>query len=275
MKKINILEIRIDGGTQPRKEINYEIVKEYAEHMREGTQFPPVIVFFDGAEYWLADGFHRYHATKSNSTASIEAEIKEGSLDDAILYALGANAKHGLTMSSEDKRRAIQTMLNHLKWKEWTNAEIARHIGVSAMTVTRVKTAMATEETTVKKYINKHGQEGQINTTKLKTKAKSTKPDVTSYDDSEDKLRELTDVINQLSEENAMLRDKIALGQWDASDIEKIDIEETVVFLREQVKVLEIDNKALRESRDMFQNRNAELMKSISSLQRKLKKSAE
>jgi len=275
MKKINILEIRIDGGTQPRKEINYEIVKEYAEHMREGTKFPPVTVFFDGAEYWLADGFHRYHATKSNATASIEAEVKEGSLDDAILYALGANAKHGLTMSSEDKRRAIQTMLNHFKWKEWTNAEIARHVGVSAMTVTRVKNAVATEETTVKKYINKHGQEGQIDTTKLKTKAKPTKPDVTSYDDSEDKLRELTDVINQLSEENAILRDKIALGQWDASDIEKIDIEETVVFLRDQVKVLEIDNKALRESRDMFQNRNAELMKTVSSLQRKLKQSVE
>ena len=56
-----------------------------------------------------------------------------------------------------------------------------------------------------------------------------------------------------------------------SSDIEKIDIEETVVELREQVKILEIDNKALRESRDMFQNRNSELMRTVSSLQRKLK----
>jgi hypothetical protein len=71
MKKINILNIRIDGGTQPRQEINYEVVKDYAELMREGVAFPPVTVFFDGVDYWLADGFHRYHATKSNATATI------------------------------------------------------------------------------------------------------------------------------------------------------------------------------------------------------------
>jgi len=34
----------------------------------------------------------------------------------------------------------------------------------------------------------------------------------------------------------------------------------------------EIDNKALRESRDMYQNRNAELTKTIKSLTNKLKK---
>jgi hypothetical protein len=74
-----------------------------------------------------------------------------------------------------------------------------------------------------------------------------------------------------LSDENSKLKDAIALGQWDASDIEKIDAEDTIKDLREQVKIFEIDNKALRESRDMFQNRNAELMKTVSSLQRKLK----
>ena len=61
-------------------------------------------------------------------------------------------------------------------------------------------------------------------------------------------------------------------SQWDASDIEKIDAQQVIDELREQVRILEIDNKALRDSRDMFQTRNAELMKTVKSLQNKLKK---
>jgi len=78
--------------------------------------------------------------------------------------------------------------------------------------------------------------------------------------------------VNALSTENQRLRDAIAVGQWEATDIEKIDAEETIKELREQIRLLEIDNRALRDSRDMFQNRNAELMKMVKSLQAKLKK---
>jgi exonuclease VII small subunit len=273
MKKLNILNIRIDGGTQPRNNIDYDVVTEYAELMREGTKFPPVDVFFDGAEYWLADGFHRYHATKANATASIDAIIHTGSLRDAQLFSWGANKGRGLTMKKEDCKEIIRKMLLDEEWSKWTQSAIASHVGVTAMMVSRVKKSMEdTPELGVKKYVTKDGKEVKVDTSKMATKkAPTTKPDVSTYDEREDKIRELTEVVTQLSEENSKLRDAISLGQWDASDIEKIDIEETVVELREQVKILEIDNKALRESRDMFQNRNSELMRTVSSLQRKLK----
>ena len=66
MKKIDISAIRTDGGTQARLKLDYDVVKEYAECMKDGDKFPPVTVFHDGSEYWLANGFHRYFATKSN-----------------------------------------------------------------------------------------------------------------------------------------------------------------------------------------------------------------
>jgi MFS superfamily sulfate permease-like transporter len=88
----------------------------------------------------------------------------------------------------------------------------------------------------------------------------------------DDRLRELADTIRELEEENTLLKDKMAIGQWDASEIEKIDAEELIKDLRSQIKVLELDNKALRDSRDMFQNRNAELLKTVKTLQSKLKK---
>jgi len=87
-----------------------------------------------------------------------------------------------------------------------------------------------------------------------------------------DRVAELSDTINDLTSENQKLRDAIAMGQWDATEIEKIDAQETIEELRERVRFLEIDNSALRDSRDMFQARNAELMEAVKSLQAKLKK---
>jgi chromosome segregation ATPase len=82
----------------------------------------------------------------------------------------------------------------------------------------------------------------------------------------------LANTVNELAEENQKLKDAIAIGAWDATDIEKEDAEETITVLREQIRVMEIEVKTLRESRDMFQSRNAELMQTVKSLQAKLKK---
>jgi hypothetical protein len=278
MKKLNLLTIKIDGGTQARVSLNQDVVKEYAESMREGDVFPPITVFFDGSDYWLADGFHRYFATKANAFTSIEADIRNGTLDDATLFAFSANSKRGLSMTFEDNRNIIYAMLRHPEWSKWTNTAIAKHIGVSSMTVGRVKATMEKkdDEPTVKKFIDKSGNEATVDTSKLKTKQKIKKPDVTTepteleqkVSELSDQVSELGDTINILSDENSLLRDKIAVGQWNASEIEKIDIEETVANLRERVRILEIDNKALRDSRDMFQSRNAELMKTVKTLQK-------
>ena len=281
MKVLNISTIRIDGGTQARVALNQDVVKDYAEKMRDGEKFPEIVVFHDGSDYWLADGFHRYFATKSNGTVSIEADVRAGTLDDATLFAFGANGKRGLSMTPEDNRNIIYAMLRHPDWSQWSNAAIAKHVGVSKMTVGRVKATLdIKEESSVKKYKDKHGNEVKVDTDKLKTKKaaeKVTKPDMSTGEinpflEYEEKIKELTDTIIEQDKENQILRDQIAIGQWDASDIEKIDVQDTINELREQIRILEIDNKALRESRDMFQNRNAELMRSLKATQNKLKK---
>jgi hypothetical protein len=280
MKVLNIANIRIDGGTQARVALNQDIVKDYAEKMRDGEKFPEITVFFDGSAYWLADGFHRYFATKSNGTVSIECDVKNGTLDDATFFAFGANGKRGLSMTAEDNRNVIYAMLRHPVWKKMTNTEIAKHVGVSKMTVGRVKATLdIKDDEPVKTYKDKNGNEVQVDTDKLKTKktAPTTKPDVSTGDlnpfvEYEEKIKELTYTIIEQDKENQVLRDQIALGQWDASDIEKIDVQDTITELREQIRILEIDNKSMRESRDMFQNRNAELMRTVKSLQNKLKK---
>ena len=274
MKKIEISAIRIDGGTQARIKLDHDVVKEYAECMKDGDKFPPVTVFYDGSEYWLANGFHRYFATKSNGELEIECEVKQGTLDDAVLYAFSADGRQGLSRSAEDNRNIIIRMIQHPVWGKWSNAEIAKHVGVSKMTVGRVKASLEKDKPapTKKKYKDKHGNESTIETKNIgKTKEKKVTKEEPATESDDQIVRELTDALTAVSQENTLLKDKIAIGQWDASEIEKIDAEELIAELREQIRILEIDNKALRESRDTFQNRNSELMRTVKSLQNQLK----
>lgn len=119
MKTINIKTIRIDGGTQSRVELNQETVAEYAQAFTDGAEFPPVVVFFDGASYWLADGFHRYFGARDAGESAIDAEIRTGTQRDAVLYSWGANDKHGLPRSNADKRNIVTAILRDEQGRQW------------------------------------------------------------------------------------------------------------------------------------------------------------
>ena len=87
MKAINLAAIRLDGETQSRAEINNEAVAEYVDAIKDGAEFPPIVVFFDGATYWLGDGFHRVHAFRTAGRASINADVRDGTQADAQLFS--------------------------------------------------------------------------------------------------------------------------------------------------------------------------------------------
>ena len=273
IKTLNLAVLRLDGETQARLALSQEKVQEYAALMEDGEEFRPVEAFFDGSDYWLADGFHRYFATKANKKTSIAVTIHNGTLEEAQLFAFSANKGHGLHMAAADIRHCIVRMLEHPVWGGWTNAAIAKHVGTSKMTVGRVKAAMSEpEESTEKKYINQFGEEKTIKTKNLGRKAKPPEAAPPPEPEKDQKIAELADTINVLATENRKLKDSIAVGAWDATEIEKEDAQETIAALREEIRVLEIEVKTLRESRDMFQNRNAEMMRTVKSLQAKLKK---
>jgi len=45
-------------------------------------------------------------AAKQAGVTELLAEVHEGDIDDAILYAAGANAHHGVQRTDEDKRKS-------------------------------------------------------------------------------------------------------------------------------------------------------------------------
>lgn len=134
--------VRINGGTQSRVELNQSAIAEYAEAIRFGTDLPPVVIFFDGANFWLADGFHRYHAHRQAGAMEIAADIRTGTQRDAILFSVGANASHGLRRTNEDKRKAVTILLSDPEWAAWSDREIARQCGVGAPLVADVRKAI-------------------------------------------------------------------------------------------------------------------------------------
>ena len=128
---IKLFMIRLDGGTQSRASLSESTIDEYAEAMANGATFPPVTIFHDESSYWLAEGFHRFHAHERAGRESIACDIRQGTRRDAVLFSAGANAEHGLRRSNEDKRRAVMTLLGDNEWREWSDREIARRCGVS------------------------------------------------------------------------------------------------------------------------------------------------
>lgn len=122
---------------QARAHTDETVVAEYAESWLEGEKFPDVTVFHDGTNYFLADGFHRYFGALKAGLKDINADVRKGSRDEALWFAIGANRTHGLKRTNADKRKAVEIALRQKP--EMADNAIAKHIGVSQPLVSEVR----------------------------------------------------------------------------------------------------------------------------------------
>lgn len=136
---LNLSEIILDSEIQPRSHHDQDMVAEYAKCMKQKAIFPPVIVYFDGKRHWLADGFHRIKAKMSIGESKILAEVRFGSHREAILFAAGANSKHGFQRTNADKRRVVERFLQDPEWCQWSDNMIAQRCGVSHPYVGKIR----------------------------------------------------------------------------------------------------------------------------------------
>lgn len=266
--KLKLKDIRLDGNTQPRQYINQDVVNEYADEMMEEDNFPPMVVFNDGANYWLADGFHRYHANKKAGFVEVDCDVRSGTLREAVLFSVGANAVHGLRRTNEDKRKAVMTLLNDIEWSEWSDAEIGRQCCVSHVTVGRIRKTAGLEKTE-KKYVNKHGQEA-----KMKVKEPSEPVIMKPAEAMDDRLQELAVAHEELAEENARLLDRLAVQHMEGTKEDKQAAADTIESLRAQIKQLEAELASVKISRDDYQNKCSELIKQVNFWKKEAKKAA-
>jgi transposase-like protein len=135
--RLRINDIRRDGSTQTRRWLDASVVRRYCALLKQGANFPPVRVWFDGINYWLVDGFHRVAAAESAGFKYVTAEILHGPLEAAIWDSFSANSRHGLPRKRSDLVAIIGRAIKHTQAASMSNVDIAKHLGVTETTIRR------------------------------------------------------------------------------------------------------------------------------------------
>ena len=123
-------------------------VAEYAGLMERGIEFPPLTIAVIGKtkKEVLVGGAHRL-------AAATKAKVKDLGVSlvvckaavDADTLAFTDNVSHGLSLTAEDKRKAIIELLQVPSFKKLSNAGAAKRLGVSDMTIKRYRDAIGTK----------------------------------------------------------------------------------------------------------------------------------
>lgn len=274
-KVMNIGALVLDAKLQSRIEIDEVTVSEYADSIKAGDEFPPVLVYFDGINYYLTDGYHRYHAHKRAEKVSILCDVVNGTFRDAVLRATGVNSKHGMRRTHADKRKAVMTLLDDFEWSDWSNAEIARQCGVSPTFVANLRDSGGPAEVKYKtsggnvatkaKAPGRAAKEPKMKEPELKEPAQQEPPKAEEFDPRDE-------LIEHLTKENEDLTMNLALAHMGGTEEQQNEAREIINALREEIRVLKIELVAVKQSRDTFQSENQQLKQQVAMQQRQLKK---
>lgn len=170
-------QIRLDGDTQPRVELDQDVIWEYADELergglRDGVPLRTMKVVFDGVDYWLIDGFHRYWALrkmKSPPTAVL-CQVNKGTRLDARWWSYSMNTDHGLRRTTADKRKAVMSALRHPNGVGLSDSQIGKHVGVSDKTVAKYRVEMQASSEIPKittRIVKRGGQEYEQDTSRI------------------------------------------------------------------------------------------------------------
>jgi len=268
-KTIELKKIRLDGGTQPRKKIYEDHVANLTEVLLNGGKMrEDPVVFFYGKDYWLADCLHRYHANKRAGYTEMACVVINGTKREAFIHSLGANSDHGMPRTNEEKRDTVVTALYDVELSELSDVQIAKICKVSSMTVGRVRKSLDLERST--KVMTKNGK--VMDTTNIGPKSKpAPEPESPEYTH-DDRLSELATEHQHALEENNKLRDRLAINALPDSAEAKAEIEETIDSLRAQVSSLELELRAVTQSRNDYQQKNSDLIKQVTYWKRRTEK---
>lgn len=275
---IEISKIKYDG-TQSRVEINETTVQEYADSIAAGADFPPVIVFFDGVDYWLADGFHRFLAHVRAGKNSIFETIIPGGKREAILYSTGANFSHGLRRSNADKRKAVRMLIEDEEWSKWSDNVIAKNCHVSVPFVGDVRKSISKPiADSAHRTVARNGTTYQQNTSNIgkKDTCKSVEDVIRSLDEPEKKHDEIPEeyrmpVLTREQELEQQVRELADCLDDAVKALRDLQNEGAENYVTEMAKLRrEVD--ALTISRDGLMFENSELKKHIKYLDNKLAK---
>lgn len=137
--ELPIEKLRIDGGTQPRSHLDESHIEDLIRAIEEDATLDAADAFFDGSNYWLADGFHRRESLVRCGVKTISVVVRQGTLQDAQWHSYSANQHRALKRNNADKNRSVMSALKHAYGVDKSNVAIASHCGVDERLVRKLR----------------------------------------------------------------------------------------------------------------------------------------
>ncbi len=165
-ESLPITDIVVDENLQCRTKKNQAAINEYSGRFREHVALPPVVIFRDShGTNLLADGFHRVCGAVQAKLTALQADVYQGSWHDALIYAAGANAGHGVRRSRMDVECTIRKLLADPDCWTWTDRRLASCAVCDHKTIKRVRDELSHsgEIPTSSSRIGKDGRKIQVN----------------------------------------------------------------------------------------------------------------
>jgi chromosome segregation ATPase len=211
------------------------------------------------------------------NTEEVEVKVHKGTLRDAQFYSLGVNDDNGLRRTIADKCKAVKTAFDDIEWSDLSDNKIAKQCKVSHTFVSNLRKKLSIERQ-ASKTVTMRGKKTTMDTTNIGKKPAKEGPEapkenpeieesIKDYDPKDDQIIELSTSNEDLRAQNEAYKAKEMILSGDQA---KIDDE--ITGLRNQIKALEAELRAVKNSRDQFQAKNAELIKQVNYYKKQLDK---
>ncbi|ONI78163.1 hypothetical protein ALI144C_32400 [Actinosynnema sp. ALI-1.44] len=129
---------------------------EHARALAESdAHLPPIVVH--RRTHRIIDGMHRVQAAKLNGVEEIEAVFFDGDDDEAFVLAVESNIEHGLPLSLAERSGAAERIVR--SHPEWSDRAVALSTGISAKTVSAIRTRIARD---IPAAPNRLGRDGRV-----------------------------------------------------------------------------------------------------------------
>ena len=158
IRELPIDELVLDASLNLRDRLDDFTVERYADAW---LRMPPVTVYEVEGQWLLADGFHRHAAAVMIGKRSLPAEVREGSMTDALDFVASVNLFHGLPLTRSERRRAVEVKLRiH---PDWSDRRLAEELAIGRELIGKIR-KMLVDSGQITAAVSRVGADGKTYT---------------------------------------------------------------------------------------------------------------
>ncbi len=158
-KMIYLKDIDTENSPKVRSEIRFDVCLDYCEKYKQKKHgMPPPVLFKVDGNHLVGDGLHRIEAMVMAGLDVGIFDVREGTWEDCVRFALLANTHHGVRRSNADKRQCVIQALR--EFTRLSNRSISELCAVGDDLVSEVRKDLQEKETIPKvdKRVAKDGR---------------------------------------------------------------------------------------------------------------------